>query len=34
MGRRQVFDWASEFKGGVTSGDEDEHSVRCLRANG
>jgi len=32
VGRRQVFDWGSEFKGSVTSGEDDEHSVRCLRA--
>jgi hypothetical protein len=32
VGRRQVFDWVSEFKGGVTSGEGDEHSVCCLRA--
>jgi len=28
---RKFFDWVSEFKGGVTSGEGDEHSVRCLR---
>jgi hypothetical protein len=32
VGKTQVVDWISEFKGGVICGDDDEHSVRRLRA--